>query len=295
MRLLTLNIWNLFFSAHRTARMAAIATALREGPWDAVALQEMWPVPERAQFDACGYAHARDMEEPWSRPQNWLLAPAMIVGFRWILDSGLRTLSRWPIRETRALRYRSGLTWHRRLTHPETVVRKGALACLIETPHLGSVWLVNTHLVASTRHHSNNTERRDQLAQLQPWIAALLPTAPVVLAGDLNMGPPIPGSRAETDEPDFWDQMRAGPLADFQEAPEQAAAATWCDRANPYVAQSMDRESARLDHILAGPGLQACDGAVCLTEAVDLDGGARGPLSDHFGVEAVIKRDPTWM
>ncbi len=281
MKVLTFNIWNFPGSAHRRARMAAIAATLRGGDWDAVLLQELWPVGERRQFDGPPLDGAADMEHPWTRPANWLAAPFAVFGRGWIVDTGLRILTRTPIRDTRHIYY-PGSPSNRGL------FRRGALAVKIEAGGLGPVWLVNTHLVHATRHGQRNPERLAQITALRTWIDETLTDAPVVLGGDLNAGPAIHGSHAAGEDPEFWHRILAGPLAGFSPGTGDLTGATWSAQANPYVAADPDREEARLDHLLAGPGLAAHDVTVRFRHAAALPDGSTGPLSDHFGVEARI-------
>jgi endonuclease/exonuclease/phosphatase family metal-dependent hydrolase len=293
MKILTFNIWNLFGTTNRRERMRAISEMFRQtahssDPWDIILLQEMWPYPDRRMFDRCGLPYIADPERPMQRLQNIFLAPAGALGFKWLMDSGMRVLSRYPITARKRLNFGTQFSWWERRMHPEQFVSKCAFATRTETPEIGSVWVVNTHLVAATRTQTQNRERWFQLEQLRHWIDTELIDAPIVLCGDLNMGPPIAGSHAASDEPEFWEKALAGPLSGFQVHENSVMDETWTAVENAYVKADAESEVARLDHILAGPGLAVRDARVVLRQDVDLGGGLRGPLSDHFGYEAVI-------
>ncbi len=288
MKLLTFNIWNVPGTADRQARMAALEQVLatRGSEWDAVLLQELWPWGERRRFDRAWTGEARDGERPFERPRNWVMAPLRLLGLPAVFDTGLRTLTRSAPHEVRRMVYR-GPDSGRDL---ERWVRKGALAVLVDMPGTagGTVWLVNTHLVAGIKGATRNRERRVQLAQLRAWMDNTLTGAPIVLAGDLNMGPPLEGSHAASDEPGFWDEMLAGPLNGFRPYGPDLETATWTGTTNPYVAADRECEHARLDHVLAGPGLQVWASRVLFADPLVATPEGERPLSDHYAVEARI-------
>lgn len=289
MKILTYNIWNVPGSPDRRLRMNALAKSLQKAQsrgagWDLVLLQELWPWTERGRFDACGLDHAIGGDRPFTRPVNWLTAPFALFGAPWIVDSGLRTLSRHRVTASHRMAYA------RRKDTPahERRIRKGALAVRVETPTLGPVWVVNTHLIAQIRGATRNAQRWAQLQELRAFIDRVCVDAPVILAGDLNMGPPLPGSHAALDEPDFWDRALAGPLSGFAPARECLDQATWSEGTNPYVALDPDREEARLDHVLVGPGLTVRHSVVRFREALLEAPRGRRPLSDHYALEIDI-------
>ncbi|MCP5433001.1 MAG: endonuclease/exonuclease/phosphatase family protein [Alphaproteobacteria bacterium] len=287
MNVLTLNLWGVPGTRARRARFAAARAALSEsvaaGAVDVVLLQELWMAPDRGLFDGCGLGHEADADRIWSRPQNWLTAPFGIAH-----DSGLKILSRYPVTEVRRRLYSLRGRIDRLFKDAEVSARKSALAARLETPHLGPVWVVDTHLIANHPDEPYVARRASQLRELAAFLAELPAGEPIVFGGDLNVGPDVgTGTASPGYVPELWDELFPRLFAGYREAEEIATAVTFRG-GGPYNPCPADES---LDHIFVGPGLLAREGRIVLSEAaVDLGAGERGPISDHYGVLVQVAR-----
>lgn len=283
MRVMTWNIWDIPGAIARDARLARIAAALKamaaspNGP-DIVLLQEVWSARRRPLLRPI-YPHVAEAEQYWRNPLNWIAGPVERLRGRFLtVDSGLMTLSRHKVLEVRRHRYRTG----------ERLARKSALAALIESPDLGPVWAVNTHLCAAYPHTTNTPNRAAQLAELGGFVKTLT-GAPVVVGGDLNVAPPSIGPLpAWSHDPALWPGAMSTALPGFTEAGEAAGHLTCAASLNPWC--DPREGDNRLDYIWAGPGLAVRDGRVAMDERFALGRGRPKPLSDHFAYAATVTR-----
>lgn len=283
MKILTWNIWDIPTARAREERVRLIVEALArlaadpDGP-DIVFLQEVWSARRRPRFRPL-FPHVAEAERYWRNPLNWLAGPLERLRDRYLtIDSGLMTLSKHEVREVRRHVYRSG----------EGLARKSALAALIETPELGPLWAVNTHLCAAYVSTTNTPQRAAQLKELGAFVATLK-DAPVVVGGDFNIAPPSVGPLpAWSHDPALWPEAMASALPGFTAAPDAAGHLTCTATYNPW---SDPREGDnRLDYILAGPGLSAHDGRVAMDERHALGWGRPKPLSDHFAYLTTVAK-----
>ncbi len=289
MKVLTFNIWNIFFAAHVPERMAALekvlsAAAARADGWDVVLLQELWSRKARAAFGAGGYPFAAEVED-YNRPLGWLGA---VLGIQ--VDSGLKILSKYPVLEVRRRTYsKRGSLW-RVFRDGEVLARKSALAAKLEHPAWGPLWVVDTHLIAAYPDRAYTSRRKAQLMELHDFVRELMKEAPVIVGGDLNVGPKVNAATpANSYIPALWDDLMPRMFGDF-------ARARWLDRTPTcsHVTCTWNDgtgEECHLDHILVGPGLRLEDAAVVLNETVELGPGLSGHLSDHYGFEVTLSRD----
>jgi endonuclease/exonuclease/phosphatase family metal-dependent hydrolase len=150
-----------------------IAERLRAGPWDVVNLQEMWDPRAEVIIQESGFPFV--VREDRS---------SGLIG-----RSGLVTLSRYPVLESRAHTFvaRGGI---------ERVVSKGAMAVEIQQPGDGSILLVNTHLASPPELGSSilcsaarsREIRARQLTELQSWIGQIRRAQNgTLVVGDLNV------------------------------------------------------------------------------------------------------------
>jgi endonuclease/exonuclease/phosphatase family metal-dependent hydrolase len=282
-KVLTFNVWGLPFARDRAARHAALVARLETAAadpagFDLVLLQEAWTRKQRRAL-ARTYPAAADADRFGDRWADRLLGP--VTGG---VDSGLITLSRWPVLEVRRHVFAGRGRWARVHRDGEVLARKSALAALIETRDLGRLWVVNTHLIADHPGAPHVAERLAQLAELAGFVRDLPGEAPVLLGGDLNCGPLLDGPNCGY-APEIWPEAIDRLLPGFVQAPEAAGpavtAATWDTSGNSY---SDGRGGpARLDHIFAGPGLEARNGRLEFDVALALPDGRRRHLSDHYG------------
>jgi endonuclease/exonuclease/phosphatase family metal-dependent hydrolase len=127
-------------------------------------------------------------------------------------------------------------------------------------------------------------EQRAQIERLLALIEERVPTGePVVVLGDLNTGPALPGVAAEA--ADNFELLRAAGLAaPYVDSPPQPAC-TFCAE-NPLVGGTDDDDSVLIDHVLVG-GLEATAVARILDQPVTV-GATESRLSDHYGVEVTV-------
>jgi len=294
-KVLTLNIWNIIIAQENAARMAALKDILRRaaagegGAWDVVLLQELWPRRDRTTFDDVGYASAVDRERYFDRPVNYLAAFLSLFGFRYVIDSGLKILTRYPVLEVKRRSYTPGGKLKNVFKDGEILARKAALAAKLDHPDWGPVWVVDTHLIATHCHEYYVAARLRQLEELAEFIRTELTGAPVILGGDLNLGPKVHEDRPSRDYfPEIWDEAFPRLFADFTRFEPIDSVPTWSMSTNSW--SDGTSEDGHLDHILVGPGLRIARAGVVLNQPVTLRPGLQGHVSDHYGVEAVIEK-----
>jgi endonuclease/exonuclease/phosphatase family metal-dependent hydrolase len=127
-------------------------------------------------------------------------------------------------------------------------------------------------------------EQRAQIERLLALIEARVPAGePVVVLGDLNTGPALPGVAAEA--ADNFELLRAaGLVAPYVDSPPQPAC-TFCAE-NPLVGGTDDDDSVLIDHVLVS-GLEATAVARILDQPIAV-GTTESRLSDHYGVEVTV-------
>ncbi|MFF3448555.1 endonuclease/exonuclease/phosphatase family protein [Streptomyces sp. NPDC002667] len=253
LRLLTMNT---LFTGDVPARLRALGAALERSDHDVVCLQEV-------MFRR----HARLIRR--AAPSYRYTACSGGV----LLKGGLVLLSRWPIGRRRFVPYA--------MTGPvrgEFLMRKGAQVASIATPD-GELVLVNTHLSANRDDDWSPTNRytriaRAELARLGGLIAAVDPSLPVVVVGDLNL---------PRDSAALTDFVSATGLTDVLAG----------DARPTYRPTPRWPSPPALDHILfraaAGETLTG-DADLVFQDKVTLADGRRAHLSDHYGVRARLIR-----
>lgn len=246
-------------------RLAALPAALAATGADVIALQEVYRRPHRRFLaDALkgDYPHAAGLEH---------------AGIP--LGTGLMVLSRHPITDAEAVEFRAALTEER------IAIRKGGLDCRVRLPDLGTVRVIDFHLVAGglaghPEGRRGETCRSGQIDELAARAATGGPE-PLVLLGDLNAG-----TRAS---PANYRQMLD---AGFRDAVAEAGGGdlvSW-DPGNPLITGDHNRSlpPQRMDQILirenGSTHLTAEAAAIVLDEPTVDVGEAAVPLSDHYGV-----------
>jgi len=289
MKVLTFNIWNMPKARFVPERMAALSATLEAAArdasgWDVVLLQELWTKTAREAFGNAGYPYAAEAENYWRFPLGWIGAP---LGLQ--IDSGLKILSKYPVLEVRRHIYKKRGKLTRIVTDAEVAARKSALAAKLDHPEWGPVWAVDTHLIAAYPDEPYTIHRKAQLMELHDFVRGLMKEAPVILGGDLNVGPKVDEETlANSYIPELWDDLMPRMFGDF-------ARATWLDRVPTCSHKTCTwndgtGEECHLDHILVGPGLHLDAAKVVLDQQVDLAQGLRGHLSDHYGFEVEVSR-----
>jgi endonuclease/exonuclease/phosphatase family metal-dependent hydrolase len=248
LRLLT---FNTLMRGDVRPRLRALAPLLERSGYDVVCLQEV--LLRR---------HARLLGGQFPR-QAWSGTV--------LLRGGLVLLSRWPIRDTRFVRYpRTGPV------RAEYLMRKGLQLAVVETP-AGPVALANTHLSANRDGDWSPANRYTRVARaeldcLAGELSRIDPALPAVVVGDLNVprdSGPLAGFLAAGG---LTDVLAGDPEPTFRPTP------TW--PAPPAF-----------DHVLvrSAPGRAVSATArLVFRDPVPWPGGRAGYLSDHYGVEALL-------
>jgi len=192
--------------------------------------------------------------------------------------------SRHPIADAESVEFRSALVEER------IAIRKGLLDCRIRFPDLGTVRVINFHLVAGglaghPEERRGETCRSGQIDELAAR-AGVQDGVPVVVLGDLNAG-------AQASPANYEQMLEAGFRDGIAEAGGQGLV-SW-DPDNPLITGERNRSlpPQRMDHIFVretgAQRLHAESAEVALSERI-LDFGAAPPLplSDHYGVAVEI-------
>jgi endonuclease/exonuclease/phosphatase (EEP) superfamily protein YafD len=200
--------------------------------------------------------------------------------FSYAPKGGLLTLSRLPIEQREFVLYRA-----REIVRPPALMdwalHKGVLLTRVTIGQVPIV-VLNTHLSAnysmnwSAGNHYARVER-SQLLQLAEIVRAQPLAAVVVAAGDFN----IPRGSWLYDEFLAASGM-ADPLAGNTRPTHRMPL-----RLPAHLAKPIDFALVRLPEL---PGL-AVHSDICFDQMVSLAGGARGFLSDHYGIELRISWD----
>jgi len=248
----TFNFWGLpdlgfqVLSPLRNERREALCEALKKSKWDVVLLQEVWVKEDRVALKKCGYDHALDLDDG-----------------KLPIDSGLLTLSRYPITHQDRLTYLQPKQTEIS-SDGESLVRKSANIIRIKLPET-NVWVAQTHLV-SVYDEKNDTyekQRSQQLHSFVKWAKARAGVEPLVLGGDLNITPEQP----------LWREVETL-LEGYTQAPEAKNACTICPP-NPLH----DTNEGKPDHLFGSPMAKAVSGETALDKPFEKS----IPYSDHFG------------
>ncbi|OQR65788.1 hypothetical protein B6E66_01535 [Streptomyces maremycinicus] len=253
LRLLTMNT---LFTGDVPARLRALGAVLDRSDHDIVCLQEVMY-----------RRHARLLRR--AAPAYRHVACSGTV----LLKGGLVLLSRWPIRRYRFVRFP--------MTGPvrgELLMRKGAQVASVATP-AGELVVVNTHLSANRDDDWSPTNRYTriaaaELARLAALVAAVGPSLPVAVVGDLNL------PRDSAALTDFVTTARLSDMLAGDTRPTYRPTPRW-------------PSPPALDHVLvraaAGETLTGSADLV-FQDKVTLADGRQAYLSDHYGVRAELTR-----
>lgn len=244
----------------RKERVAALCERLKSESekgdgWSVVLLQEAWLAADRKTLSGCGFPHVADRDDP-RRP----------------LDSGLLTLSRYPIQTTRRFQYASLPAVDEALETGEGLARKSVLAAEIETPK-GSVWFANTHLVAQYDDPDVFANaRRQQFVDYVNFAKDLSQGRPLILGGDWNFSKKDP----------LWNAVE-DMLSGFSEAADAASACTVC-KSNLMG----DHPERKIDHLWGTQIRKVDHGKVVLDDVMTVDGVSIN-YSDHYGWQSTFQ------
>ncbi len=239
-------------------------------------LREPWPsIPALRQACAEGDAAA---------PQRLLQSPRRGAPLAFGGATGTGILSSVPFAETEVLEL------------PSTWARRAVLYARLDRSPVGPMHVFCTHLSAQLGSvpmppgQSWQREHAEQVRLLLELVdrkRAARP-APVVLLGDLNTGPAIPG-RSSGKLPAHYARLEgAGLVAPFAHQPD--ARCTYCFD-NPLVGTGSG--GLLIDHVLLGgfPGRATGRRILDRPQAITVEGQRRTtPPSDHYGLSVVLSR-----
>lgn len=152
-------------------RRQAIAQALRQSPYDLIALQEVW-----------GRSDAGRLAQASGRPY-WARVPSGLFG-----GNGLLILSRFPVIETRHKDFSCAPSSLSQLRYGEFIARKGALAARVKTPQ-GEIDVYDTHFVSDYPQANHSSWRQSQIFEFFEMVENFSRDKPVLILADLNVGP----------------------------------------------------------------------------------------------------------
>jgi endonuclease/exonuclease/phosphatase family metal-dependent hydrolase len=191
---------------------------------------------------------------------------------------GIGLLSRFPITSWDSTVLESSLN------------RRAVIHAVVDAGDLGPVHVFATHLsavFADIPYPGEGTwaaEQRAQIEQLLALIEAKAPAgAPVVVLGDLNTGPELPGIVGEVPE-NFALLPGSGLGVPYVESVPDPGC-TFCTE-NPLVGGADDDQSVLIDHVLVR-GLRATAVDRIFDHVVPV-AGTDSRLSDHYGVEVTL-------
>ena len=248
LKILAYNTWGVPFTAWDTWRYEAAMIAIEAMDPDVVVLSEVFTPKGRCEFKSKKYPY-------------WVNGPRS--GSR-LVGSGLRILSKFPIDQFAILKYRA-------CKGSDCFSRKGATLVTLALPENKKVNIVGTHLDASSR-----AARLSQLKQLQAfseWYED--PTAPTVIAGDLNFSPNTP-------EYQFTTQNLSGIDAWVEIHGSNDPGYTYDCELNPYAREYSRRTNEkmirkRLDYLFHRGPIQIQRAEITFNQKENL-------FSDHFGL-----------
>jgi endonuclease/exonuclease/phosphatase family metal-dependent hydrolase len=195
---------------------------------------------------------------------------------------GIGLLSRHPVLSSEEIVLDSSLN------------RRAVIYAVVDVAGVGPVHVFATHLsavFADIPYPGEGTWEGEQRAQIERMLALIderVPDGePVVLLGDLNTGPAVPGDPGIAAEvPDNFALLPAAGLdAPYLDASPPEPRCTFCAD-NPLVGGADDDFSVLIDHVLTR-GLEASAARRVLDEPVTV-GTAESRLSDHYGVEVSL-------
>jgi endonuclease/exonuclease/phosphatase (EEP) superfamily protein YafD len=259
LRLLT---FNTFFFDHPRPRLRALSEIIDRSGLDVVCLQEiLW---------RRNLSMARSITTPFPYAAHVPHGP-MVKG-------GLLTLSRWPI-EHRYVEYRvrsaSG-RWPYRL---DWLLRKGLLVTRISIAGR-HVAVVNTHLLANSDGDWSRTNpyaraEEAELNQLAEVLTTIDPDLPLLVVGDFN----VPRGSWLLDEflarSGLRDVLAGDPRPTFRPTPRIPT-------------------SRALDHVLVRHSQAqnlAVEADLVFEEPIPMPCGRSVYLSDHYGIEVLVRLD----
>jgi endonuclease/exonuclease/phosphatase family metal-dependent hydrolase len=247
---------------HAVARRDLLAGALPALGADVLALQEVW---EADDLEALTETLA---------PTHTVMAadPLPAVPGDWVQDGrcGVVLATSLPVMSVEVVPLESFL------------VRRAAIVADVETPR-GEVRVIATHLAADippVDHPGAGGWEGEHRAQVET-VVDMAGDGPVVLAGDLNCSPTLPGLRGEF-EAGYTRLVEAFPRSVYVEQGEPMCTFCSSNPLQPYETSTL------IDHVLAA----GIDGPATARRILDEPVAIAGKevrLSDHYGLETVFE------
>lgn len=266
LRVMTLNAWALPWplSHEPDARVEAIGGRLASLDADVVAFQEVWSPSARRRLSAAG--RREGYTEVWSRPGS-------------IGASGMLVLSRFPIRESRFVRF-ALCGFPQDVTRGDYYGGKGIAILTLDTP-AGSVALLSTHLIPHYGDYgSDDSYMGHRIAEVVELADALAQIEiPAIVVGDFNFS---------ESQPEYEVLVGLSGLTDV------AAAVEWREVTivpGPPYRENDHPPGVRIDYVFTRGGAERA--AVprtisrVLDEPIEIAGQPAG-YSDHAGLLAEI-------
>jgi len=174
-------------------------------------------------------------------------------------------------------------------------VRAAALYAKVTVPGLGPVHAFCTHLGSplgvipyTGPHDSWDGEHGAQVEMLSEFVQSKASDGlPIIVLGDLNMGPPVASSVALLEE-QYRELLRGGLFNPYAERPD--ALCTDCSD-NTFHASSADYEDTLIDHVLTAGFPEHTPAVSRVLDAPVSLGDFEYNLSDHYGVRIEIGHD----
>jgi endonuclease/exonuclease/phosphatase family metal-dependent hydrolase len=250
---------------HARERVLLMAERLPGLDADVIALQEVWTADDLAVLaDAFGEDHTIvAADPPPAAPGDWVQEGR----------TGLALISRVPLSREAVVPLESFF------------VRRAVIRAEVATT-AGPVLVLATHLTADIPpipHPDPGGWAAEHMVQVEHVISIAAEWGgPVMLVGDLNCGPSLPGMNPEF-EAGYLRLREAFPGSPYEDRDEPLC--TFC-RDNPL--QFLEYSSL-IDHVLTRGIDHEAAARRILDEPVQIDG-SEVRLSDHYGLEVVFER-----
>lgn len=252
---LTLNTWGKpgLLGTEEKERMELIGPRLR--PYSIASLQETFT------------RHAKKLPELSGMAGN-----LERNGSLFHLNSGLTTLSKFPVKETAFFRFEEA-------ADADAYANKGVSFTRLEVPGIGEVDIYNTHYQSKAKNGAIRLHDNDVLVEA---VRKMDKGNPTFIMGDFNM---VPGS------PEYTDLVRRLNLVDTYAAEHPGTEGYTAEPAN--TRRPDDGPSKRIDYLFLRPNPD-WDIAVESVDVAMTDKVNGHHLSDHYGVAARfhIRRKP---
>lgn len=274
---ITLNVWGmpLLLGGRCRERYRHIGKKLHTHAADIVCLQEMWDRATRDIVERAGYRRCLGEDTMHGIPGG----------------SGLCILTNLEVVESQLLEstIRRGF---------ERAVKKGALFSRLRSPDGGIIDVYNVHLASASAASLEDSvrETRDlQLSELREWIQMRrMNNSRILVVGDFNVDAQSPQYlRLSELGVDTFDASRSS----AGHCPQSNAGFTFDPTINPWAdswISSPTRKPERLDYVLLDDRIRGRDDSVrseIVSSVVFNQQADQGYfLSDHFGVETILRR-----